>query len=106
MQTGIQAVENDDFDSYWTESSAAESLMEYISQDFNGLTASIAGLVGGVEVRLNTAGFANDLTTFKGKGLRRFIMKNPRPSIIAGKRACAASSSWRIQQISQPSERA
>ena len=63
----MQAIENEDFDSYWTESSAAEGLMDYISKDYNGLTKTIAELVGGVDVKVNTNGFANDLTTFKGK---------------------------------------
>lgn len=63
----MQAVENDDFDSYWTETSAAEGLLDYISKDYNGLTKTIAELIGGVDVKVNTTGFANDLTTFKGK---------------------------------------
>lgn len=63
----MQAIDNDDFDSYWTETSAAESLMEYISKDYNGLTKTIAELIGGVNVKVNTLGFANDLVTFRGK---------------------------------------
>lgn len=63
----MQAAENHDFESYWTETSAAEGLLNYISKDYNGLTKTIAELVGGVEVKVNTTGFANDLTTFKGK---------------------------------------
>ena len=41
--------------------------MEYISKDYNGMTRTIAELVGGIEVPVNTNGFANDLETFKGK---------------------------------------
>lgn len=63
----MEAIANDDFDSYWAESSASEPLMDYISKDYNGLTKTIAELIGGVEVTVNTSGFANDLTTFKGK---------------------------------------
>ena len=63
----MEAIENDDFDSYWTETSAAEGLIEYISKDYNGLTRTIAELIGGVDVKVNTNGFANDLVTFKGK---------------------------------------
>ncbi|MBR2256748.1 MAG: AAA family ATPase [Blautia sp.] len=63
----MKAIYYDEFDSYWTETSAAESLMEYISQDYNGLTKTIAELIGGVNVKVNTNGFANDLVTFKGK---------------------------------------
>ena len=63
----MEAIENDDFDSYWAESSTAEPLMDYISRDYNGLTRTIAELVGGIGVKVNPTGFANDLTTFKGK---------------------------------------
>lgn len=63
----MKAAQNDDFDSYWTETSAAESLMDFISRDYNGLTKTIAELIGGLEVSVDTLGFANDLTTFRGK---------------------------------------
>ena len=63
----MKAVRFGDFDSYWTETSAAEGLMEYIGKDYNGLTKTFAELIGGVEIPLDTIGFANDLTTFRGK---------------------------------------
>ena len=63
----MKAIRYNDFDSYWTESSAAEGLIEYISKDYHGLTKTIAELIGGVDVKVNTSGFANDLTTFKGR---------------------------------------
>ena len=63
----MKAIRNDDFDSYWTETSAAEGLLDYISKDYNGLTKTIAELIGGMDVKVDTGGFANDLTTFKGK---------------------------------------
>ncbi|MBQ9664750.1 MAG: AAA family ATPase [Oscillospiraceae bacterium] len=63
----MKAVRRKRFDSYWTETSAAEGLLDYISKDYNGLPKTIAELIGGVEVKVNTSGFANDLTTFRGK---------------------------------------
>ena len=63
----MKAIDYEDFDSYWTETSAAEGLMEYISKPYNGLTKTIAELIGGVDVKVNTIGFANDLVTFRGK---------------------------------------
>ena len=63
----MKAISNDDFDSYWTETSAAEGLMDYISKDYNGFAKTIAELIGGVDVEVNTTGFANDLVTFKGR---------------------------------------
>ncbi len=63
----MKAAQNDDFDSYWAETSAAESLMDYVSRDYNGLTKTVAELIGGVAVSVDTLGFANDLTTFRGR---------------------------------------
>ncbi|MDE7415899.1 MAG: ATP-binding protein [Lachnospiraceae bacterium] len=63
----MQAIDNKTFDSYWTETSAAESLMGYISMGYTGLTRVIAELVSGMEVKVNTNGFANDLVTFKSR---------------------------------------
>lgn len=63
----MKAAYYEEFDSYWTETTAAEGLMEYISKDYNGMTRTVAELIGGVDVKVNTVGFANDLTTFRGK---------------------------------------
>ena len=56
-----------DYDSYWTETSSAGSLMNYISRDANGLRKTVAELIGGVEVVVDTKGFSNDLITFRGR---------------------------------------
>ena len=63
----MQALEYNDYDSFWTESSAAEGLLTYISMDYNGMGKTIAGLIGGIDVSVNTAGFANDLCTFRSR---------------------------------------
>jgi len=42
----MKAIRNEDFDSYWTQTSAAESLMQYISLDFDGLSKTVAELIG------------------------------------------------------------
>lgn len=60
----MKAVRSNKFHSYWTETSAAKSLMGYISLDFDGLSAALAKLLGGVDVPVDTNGFANDLVTF------------------------------------------
>lgn len=63
----VQAIRNNSFRSYWTQTSAAESLMEYISLDYDGLSKTVAELIGGIEVPVNTNGFSNDLITFRSK---------------------------------------
>lgn len=63
----MEAIRNDDFDSYWTETSAAVSLMGYISLDFDGLSKTVAELIGGISIEVDTNGFANDLVTFRNR---------------------------------------
>lgn len=63
----MKAIRNDDLDSYWTQTSAAESLMGYISLDFDGLGRTVAELIGGGETKVDTKGFANDLVTFRDR---------------------------------------
>ena len=63
----IKAIRNEAFESYWTQTSAADSLMEYISLDFDGLSKTIAELIGGIEVEVDPLGFSNDLVTFKDR---------------------------------------
>ena len=63
----VKAIRFDEFGSYWTQTSAADSLMKYISQDYNGLTKTIAELVGGLEVKVDPLGFSNDMMTFRSK---------------------------------------
>lgn len=63
----MEAIHNDDFDSYWTQTSAAESLTGYISLDFDGLSRTVAELIGGGRILVDTKGFANDLMTFRNR---------------------------------------
>ncbi len=63
----MKAVRNHKFHSYWTESSASRSLMEYISLDFDGMSKTVAELLGGIELPVDTGSFANDLVTFQNR---------------------------------------
>lgn len=63
----MEALRNQEFASYWTETSASKSLMEYINLDFDGMSKTIAGLLGGIAVSVETSGFANDLVTFRDR---------------------------------------
>lgn len=63
----MKAIRNKDVDSYWTQTSAAESLMGYISLEFDGLGKVVSDLIGGVETKVDTKGFANDLVTFRDR---------------------------------------
>lgn len=63
----IKAISYRDFSSYWTETSAVQGLMDYISLDFDGLSKTVAELLGGIEVAVDPNGFANDLVSFQSR---------------------------------------
>ena len=63
----MKALRYNKFRSYWTETSAAKSLIDYISLDYDGLSKTIAEVLGGIEVAVDTNGFANDLVTFRNR---------------------------------------
>lgn len=53
--------------SYWSATSAAESMTDYINMDFGGLQETVAQLIGGAEIEVNTAQFQNDFERFQTK---------------------------------------
>lgn len=61
------ALERKRFSSYWIETSAASALKTYIQYDYDGLSRTIAELIGGIDAGVDTTGFANDLVTFRGR---------------------------------------
>ena len=58
----MNAIFEGEFDSYWSQSSAADNLLKYIRWNVNGLREAIIELMGGVEIEIDTAGYNNDLT--------------------------------------------
>ena len=58
----MSAIENHEFDSYWSWSSAADTLLDLISRDVDGLRETITELMGGVEIEIDTTGYNNDLS--------------------------------------------
>ena len=63
----IKAIRNRRFRSYWTETSAAGSLLGYIALNKHGLGQTVARLIGGEAVPVDINGFANDLITFRNQ---------------------------------------
>ena len=63
----MKALQYHCFDSYWTESSASESLMGYINLNYDGLLKIVTDLIGSTSVPVLTTGFANDLKTFRDR---------------------------------------
>ena len=63
----MQAMETGVFKSYWKKTSAAETLMTYIDMDQDDLQDTIARLIAGESVIVDTDSFQNDVETFTCK---------------------------------------
>ena len=63
----MHAVSSGKFKSYWKKTSAAETLMTYIDMDHDDLQDTIARLIAGESVIVDTDSFQNDVETFTCK---------------------------------------
>ena len=63
----MQALQNGAYKSYWKRTSAAETLLNYIDIDFEGLQTDIARLTAGEEIQVSPEYFQNDTETFFSK---------------------------------------
>ena len=63
----MQAIQNEEFASYWRRTSAAESLLTYIDMDEEGLQSDVLSLINEEPVEVDTRSFANDFQTFSDK---------------------------------------
>ncbi|MCD7716474.1 MAG: ATP-binding protein [Lachnospiraceae bacterium] len=63
----INAIMNEEFGNYWTDSETYDSLKTYISMNFDGLKDAIIAMLGGESVRVRIGTFQNDITSFKNK---------------------------------------
>ncbi len=57
----MQAVSYRSYESYWQNSSAADSLIGYLNMDFDGLGADVDDLINGKPITVNTTLFRNDM---------------------------------------------
>jgi hypothetical protein len=63
----IEAIRNEEYNTYWTETETYESLKIYIDMDEDGLRSSIVQLLGGLNCNIDIGTFQNDMTSIKSK---------------------------------------
>lgn len=63
----IQAISNEEFGDYWTETETYESLKFYIGLNEDGLKDAIISMLGGERCRINTRTFQNDISSIKSR---------------------------------------
>ena len=70
----MKAISRDEFDSYWSQSSSADNLLDFIRWDVDGLRQAIIELMGGGEIEIDPIGYNNDLTyTTRDAALTMFV---------------------------------
>ena len=63
----VDAMRNEAFDSYWTQTETYEALKIYIDMNFDGLKDAVITMLGGGRCPIDTGTFQNDMTTFHSK---------------------------------------
>ena len=63
----VDAMRNEVFDSYWTQTETYEALKIYIDMNFEGLKDDVIRMLGNEKCRIDTGTFQNDMTTFHSK---------------------------------------
>ena len=63
----MQAIKNEEFGDYWTETETYESLKNYIGRNEDGLQDAIIAMLGGQRCKINTRTFQNDMLSIKSK---------------------------------------
>ena len=63
----VEAMQCQNFSSYWTTTETYDALKTYIDMDFDGLRSDIIQMLGGERVRVNTFSFQNDMRNFNTK---------------------------------------
>lgn len=63
----VDAMRNETFDSYWTQTETYEALKIYIDMNFDGLKDAVIDMLGGGACQIDPGTFQNDMTTFHSK---------------------------------------
>ena len=63
----VQAMRNEEFDNYWSETETYEDLKRYIGMNFDGLKDAVIAMLGGMRCRITTRRFQNDMTEIRSR---------------------------------------
>ena len=60
----MEAINNEEFQNYWSQTETYESHKVFIDMDFDGLKQRIVEMLGGARIKIEVGSFQNDMTTF------------------------------------------
>lgn len=61
----MEAIDNEEFQNYWSQTETYESLKMYIDMNFDNLKQMVVEMLGGNRCKVFTQAFQNDMTNFK-----------------------------------------
>ena len=63
----VDAMTEEEFQSYWTSTETYEALKMYLDMNYDGLKDAIISMLGGVSYKIDIGTFQNDMTSFHGR---------------------------------------
>ena len=63
----VEAITTGSIRNYWNKTETYEALAEYIRRDYDGLKETVALLMDGGKIKIDTSTYQNDMVTFAGK---------------------------------------
>ena len=63
----VQTIRTGSIRNYWNKTETYEALAEFIRRDYDGLKESVALLIDGGKIKIDTSTYQNDMVTFTGK---------------------------------------
>jgi len=63
----IEAIKSEEIGNYWTQTETYASLQFYIDMDEDGLKETIAQMLGGAHIKIDSGTFQNDMTTIRSR---------------------------------------
>ena len=63
----VQTIRTGSIRNYWNKTETYEALAEFIRRDYDGLKESVALLMDGGKIKIDTSTYQNDMVTFTGK---------------------------------------
>ena len=66
-KTVVSVMLDGEFKSYWSETASYEAIVPLINMDYDGLKTAIIEMLSGVEVKVDTSTFGNDISNIQSK---------------------------------------
>lgn len=63
----VRSMLEEEYNNYWSQTVAFNSLLSYITMNFDGLKEAVKIMLGGQRIKVDVYGFQNDMTSYRNK---------------------------------------